>query len=305
MYLKNCLRVLTLITLMIFRGVLWAQDVPPSPPNPWDTEGEVDDKTDDGENGTSAPSFSYTNDVMAYVGYDWNDWNTRIREWFDAIGETSPLYPPLPKGYTFYIHNGIEVLRPPFTTVAERVMPTMVAGVPIWTVFVSECVDEDGTRTFETILGSSLCHQIPVSQFFNPKNWVLKWYGEDGKLPRWLANESSEMIQTWYEERDRSRFGFSVTFIREEHLAQYEANVAAIAEAERQRIAEQQTTTTENTPLRITAMEVSLGEVALSYYNRTGLSLGLLTARSLNQPKWDFWGSLSQSAPVVKLAVNF
>ena len=101
MYLKNCLRVLTLITLMIFRGVLWAQDVPPSPPNPWDTEGEVDDKTDDGENGTSAPSFSYTNDVMAYVGYDWNDWNTRIREWFDAIGETSPLYPPLPKGNTF------------------------------------------------------------------------------------------------------------------------------------------------------------------------------------------------------------
>ena len=32
-----------------------------------------------GEGQTVPDTFAYTDDVMAYVGYDWSDWNARVR----------------------------------------------------------------------------------------------------------------------------------------------------------------------------------------------------------------------------------
>lgn len=245
------------------------------------------------EGATTLPPFAYTEDVATYVGYDWTGWNMRIRDWFDAIGERTPLYPPLPKGLSFYIHEGVEELCPPFMAIAEKVEPIEVAGVPTWTAYVSERVAEDGTRSFETLFGTSRCHQIPVSQFFDPKAWSRKWYGENGVLPRWLANESEEAIQTWYEERGRERFGFSVTFVPAGQLEQYKANLARSEEEERQRQAEQSATEgTPLAPLRFTAIAVNHGEIALSFHNETGHSLGLLAEHSLSQASWSFLGAV-------------
>lgn len=269
-------------------GFACAQEVP-TPPMPGDEVGEVEPLG----GGSREPPFAYTEDIATYVGYDWVDWNTRIRDWFDAIGERTPLYPPLPKGFSFYLHEGVEVLCPPFVAIAERVEPIEIAGVPTWTAYVSERVAEDGTRSFETLFGTSRCHQIPVSQFFDPKAWSRKWYGENGALPHWLANESEEAIQTWYDERGRERFGFSVTFVPAGQLEQYKANLAQTEEEERQRQAEQSTTEgTPLAPLRFTAIAVNHGEIALSFHNETGRSLGLLAEHSLSQASWSFLGTV-------------
>ena len=276
-------------------GVAFAQDVP-MPPMPGDGISEGEEGTEEpGDVSTALPPFAYKEDVARYVGYDWADWNTRIRDWFDAIGERTPLYPPLPKGLSFYIHEGVEELCPPFAAIAERIEPIEIAGVPTWTAYVAERVAEDGTRSFETLFGSSRCHQAPVSQFFDPKAWSRKWYGENGALPRWLANESEEAIQTWYEERGRERFGFSVTFVPAGQLEQYKANLAQAEEEERQRQAEQSATEAAPlAPLRVTAIAVNHGEIALSFHNETGRPLGLLAEHSLSQASWDFLGNVQQ-----------
>ena len=237
--------------------------------------------------------FAYTDDVMAYVGYDWSDWNARVRAWYDGIGSRTPLYPPTPEGYRFSIPMGVEELAPPFTAVAERVAPIFLEGIPTWTAHVWESVAEDGSRLFTTVVGPSCCHQFPVSQFFDQAAWVLRWYGEGGALPRWLAQESEETIQRWYGERGRERFGFSVTFVPQGMLGDYRTAVARAAERQRQaETAEAEPKPPK--PVRFTAMAHAPGELALSFHNATGARLGLVTAQTLGQPAWDFWGEVAQ-----------
>ncbi len=237
--------------------------------------------------------FAYTDDVMAYVGYDWSDWNARVRAWYDGIGSRTPLYPPTPEGYRFSIPMGVEELAPPFTAVAERVAPIFLEGIPTWTAHVWESVAEDGSRLFTTVVGPSCCHQFPVSQFFDQAAWVLRWYGEGGALPRWLAQESEETIQRWYGERGRERFGFSVTFVPQGMLGDYRTAVARAAERQRQAEAAEAEPKSPK-PVRFTAMAHAPGELVLSFHNATGARLGLVTAQTLGQPAWDFWGEVAQ-----------
>ena len=78
-----------------------------------------------GEGQTVLDMFAYTDDVMAYVGYDWSDWSARVRAWYDGIGSRTPRYPPTPEGYRFSIPMGVEELVPPFTAVKTLMVDYM------------------------------------------------------------------------------------------------------------------------------------------------------------------------------------
>lgn len=228
-----------------------------------------------------------------------------MRAWYggstseDGVGAIVQCYPPAPRDALFFVESTVEELCEPFIAITNDVQAVDFHGIPTWTARVRETVDEFGVRSFETTFATSKCHQIPVSQSFDARVWVLKWFTPDCRLPNWLQTESQDIIDLWFDERDRARFGFSVTFVPPGLLSTYTAKLDEIAriEAERDALLREQELETWP-PLRVTNIDVALNEVTLSYYNQTRTHLGLLTARTLTQNPWNFWGEITGNSEV-------
>ena len=298
-----------LVILLAFAALtsfsLSAEGEIPMPPMPVlpedylddDTGGEEEDSTT--TNMVSSITFSYTDDVLKYLDYAWYSWDSRVRAWYDGTDEGEGLgpivqdYPPMPKGSLFYVSSTVEPLCEPFISITNAVQAIDFYGIPTWTARVQECVSETGERTFETYFGTSRCRQIPVSQFFDPRAWTLRWFTKDHQLPKWLEFEGDDCVANWFETRGRERFGFSVTFVPEELFAAYFEKLEALAQLEQEKEQLRQEQALESLPpLRFTAIDVKPHEARLTFYNQSALSLGLLTARTLTQKPWDYWGKI-------------
>lgn len=287
-----------------------------SPPVPegFGTSSEVTElDSEEGEESASSGALgvSYTDDVQTYISYDWALWNRCVRTWYDGDDETDGVgqivrhYPPTPEGAVFYVASTVEELCAPFTAMTNAVQAVDFRGIPTWTARVYEEVDSEGVRTFETMFGTSLCNQIPVSQYFDPKAWVLKWFTEDNVVPRWIVEEGEEAVANWFATRGRERFGFLVTFVPEGMLSAYEEALAEIAAEEAERDALRQTEALASlSPLRFTEIKVKPGTASLSFYNEPLVQLGVLTANELTQSPWDFWGELPTATLTGQLQVG-
>ena len=306
----NCYRTLLLIGLFgVASPCLFASDMPPMPilPEDYPEEGEEGESGDEGSVGDATTSdaalsaiTSYTDDILKYLDYAWYSWDSRVRAWYDGTDEGEGLgpivqhYPPMPKGALFYVSSTIEPLCEPFTAMTNAVPAIDFHGIPTWTARVQECVSETGERTFETYFGTSRCRQIPVSQFFNPRAWTLQWFTKDNQLPHWLEFEDEECVTEWFETRGREQFGFSVTFVPEDQLFAYTAKLEELAQLEEERNRLRQEQALESLPpLRFTAINVKSNDARLTFYNQSKVELGLLTARTLSQDPWDYWGKLT------------
>ena len=299
--------VVSAIAVTGLAGLGFSQEMPTVPSVPEDEE--LLDDASAGE-APSIPVLVYTDDVDKYINYDWRAWNSRVRAWYggstseDGVGAIVQCYPPAPRDALFFVESTVEELCEPFTAITNDVQAVDFHGVPTWTARVRETVDEFGVRSFETTFATSKCHQIPVSQSFDARVWVLKWFTPDCRLPNWLQTESQDIIDLWFDERDRARFGFSVTFVPPGMLTTYTAKLEEIAraEAERNALLQEQALAT-LPPLRVTDIDVAINEVSLSYYNQTQTHLGLLTARSLTQDPWDLWGEITGNNEVDRVKV--
>ena len=292
--------------LVGFAGVAYplvsASDVPPMPSLPDDSLEEEIAGAGNSTNIISNLGIVYTDDVDKYISYNWQLWDARVRAWYDGedgiegVGEMVKHYPPTPIGAVFYVSSTVEELCAPFTAVTNEVQAVDFHGIPTWTARVQECVAEDGGRTYDTYLGMSRCRQIPVSQFFDPYAWTLKWFTEDGQLPAWMVFEEEEKVKNWFKARGREHFGFSITFVPPGMLEAYNAKLDEIAQEEAERAQFQQEVALESLPpLRVTEIGVGTNEVWLEFYNEPAVQLGLLTAKTLSQSPWNYWGKLTSN----------
>ena len=301
-FMNFCKAFLLIELVGVMYPLVSASDAPPMPSLPEDPFEEEMESDGCSTNVISNLEIIYTDDVNKYISYDWQRWDSRVRAWFDGeddgggVGKMVKHYPPMPTGAVFYVASTVEELSEPFTAVTNHIQSIDFHGIPTWTARVQECVAEDGGRTYDTYLGMSRCRRIPVSQFFNPRAWILKWFTEDGQLPAWMACEEEDAIENWFETRGRERFGFSVTFVPKGMLEAYTAKLDEIAQEEATRAQLQQEEALMSLPpLRVTEIGVQANEVQLAFYNEPEVQLGLLTAKTLSQPLWEYWGKLTSN----------
>lgn len=291
--------VLAVWGLAVCGGVsrLDAQEVPPLPREAEESLGGAGgegDLSDTGTNVIERVSLEPIWVVETYAALNWEAWDGRVREWYDALGhaEEPCLYPPTPPQMVLGIGQPLQELPSVFTAITNTVPAVLAEGVPTWGVNVREQVDEaTGTRQFLTVMGHHVVHASPVSSTFDPEAWSLRVYNNGEALPEWIANDA-EARATWFQLRGRERFGMACTFVAPGRLEELEAALQMRALLEREAAAAEQR---EPRAFSFTKIDIPNPKVvAFGFYNPLGEELGLLTQEKLGET-WDYRGRVPMS----------
>ena len=107
--------------------------------------------------------------------------------------------------------------------VTNYLQPTLHYGVPMWKLAVIETADVSRVWLYQAPDGASFAtNDTPAS--LDPQQWVRDVYR--GGPPSYLSGAEAD---DWYENRDRSRFAFSLTLISSNDWPQLIAAIAAAA----------------------------------------------------------------------------
>jgi len=190
--------------------------------------------------------------------------------------------------YTFSPEGGI-------AGVTNYLQPTLHYGIPMWKLAVVETTDVSRVWLYQAPDGTAFgTNDTPAS--LDPQQWVRDVYR--GGPPSYLSGAEAE---EWYDERDRSRFGFGFTLISSNDWPLLIAAIAAAA--------------TNNPPpgypplvlpedtnrVAFAAVLASSNELSLSVYTPVDkLPVDLLTRPTLEQAATNSWlirSTFTPSAP--------
>ena len=234
--------------------------------------------------------------VGRYPTQDWGVWDAQVVAWFNDLGRVALYAPPTAERVTYFSDRGLWEATGAFAAVTNAVPALMQGDVPTWPIWVWEQVAADGSRTFGTVVGTTVCREAAVAAGFNARRWVLQRYGEVGRQPPWTE------AQGWFAARGRERFGFAATLVPEGMAEAYRAVMAGNAQREADKDAANPATAS---PLRVTKMDIRGDAAVLEYYNPHLYEIGLYSKRSYAQATWDFHGPVESTEPYARVVVPF
>ena len=123
--------------------------------------------------------------VGRYPTQDWGVWDAQVVAWFNDLGRVALYAPPTAERVTYFSDRGLWEATGAFAAVTNAVPALMQGDVPTWPIWVWEQVAADGSRTFGTVVGTTVCREAAVAAGFNARRWVLQRYGEVGRQPPW------------------------------------------------------------------------------------------------------------------------
>ena len=168
--------------------------------------------------------------------------------------------------------------------VTNHLQPTLRYGIPVWKLAVVETTDVSRVWFYQSPDGTAFgTNDAPAS--LDPQQWVRDVYR--GGPPSYLSGaEAGE----WYENRDRSRFGFGFTLISSNDWPLLLAAIAAAATNNPPPGYPPLVLPEDTSRVAFAAVQASSNELSLSVYTPVDrLPVDLLTRSTLGQTAVNSW----------------
>ncbi len=190
--------------------------------------------------------------------------------------------------YTFSTEGGI-------AGVTNYLQPTLHYGIPLWKLAVVETTDVSRVWLYQAPDGAAFkTNDAPSS--LDPQQWVRDVYR--GGPPSYLSGAAAD---EWYENRDRSRFGFGFTLISSNDWPLLLAAIAAAATNNPPPGYPPLVMPADTNQVAFAAVQASSNELSLSVYTPVDkLPVDLLTRATLGQAATNSWlirSTFTPSAP--------